>query len=178
MRAPRQRTSEREWIEFILQVLLPHGGYVAVFTRQSNNLVAYFDESMSGRKLPLTSVAGYLFEPREYLEFDKGMKKVLREHKLCYFRMAECLHWTDEFSKYSKTSPEPEIIEREVIRLIRKHAVLGVGAAVSEALYNLMQPAVQEKICGVYAMLCQWCLAEIGNWADRKNFHGDIAYFF
>lgn len=32
-----------------------------------------------------------------------------------------------------------------------------------------------QKVCNA---LCQWCLWEVGKWADRNNFNGKIAYFF
>lgn len=162
----------------LLRVLLPAGGYVAIFSGRTASLQAYFDESMTNEALPLTSVSGYLFEPEEYLAFEEGMKAVLRENDLSYFRMVECLHLQEQFAKYPKESKQPGIIETEVIRLTRKHAVMGVGGVASEALYNLIQPAGHEDLCGAYAFLCQWCLAEIGRWCDRHAFTGDISYFF
>jgi len=163
---------------YLLKALLPNGGYVAIFSGQSENLEAYFDESMTNEALPLTSVSGYLFEPQEYLAFEEGMKALLHKKELSYFRMSECLHLTEQFAKYAKNSDEPRIIETEVIRLTRKHALMGVGGVVSEAMYNLIRPAGHEDLCGAYAFLCQWCLAEIGKWCDRNSFNGDIAYFF
>jgi hypothetical protein len=153
---------------------------MAVFTKSRDDLVAYFDESMGEGRLPMTAVAGYLFEPQAYVEFEKGMKHLLRENKMCYFRMADSIKLRGCFQKFQGlNSDRPEKIKREVIRLTRDYAVIGVGAAVSEARYQLLQPMHLEKIMtGAYGMLCQWCLAEIGSWAKRKNFNGKIHYFF
>jgi len=152
---------------------------MALFANGDGDLVAYFDESMSGDRLPLTSVAGYLFEPSAYTEFDSGMRDLLRRYQLCYFRTAECFHCKGQFEKYNGSDPEPEEAEREVIRLIRKCAILGVGAAVSEAKYRLLQPMLTEQIMGsAYSMLCQWCLQAIGNWANENCFSGGIFYRF
>jgi hypothetical protein len=175
------RDAEYEWLKFFLGILLPaNRGYVALFTRSSDDLVAYFDESMGPHRLPMTSVAGYLFEPNAYLDFDKGMRKLLRDNEMCFFRTQDCFHLDGWFKQFRGTdSKRPNEIEREVIGLIRKHAVLGVGAAVSEARYLLLQPAIVDLVMGgAYSMLCQWCLAEIGLWCDRNNFNGKIAYFF
>jgi hypothetical protein len=179
--APSEKSdpAEHDWLKFFLRILLPVGGCVALFTKSSDNVVSYFDESMSEGKLPITCVAGYIFEPSAYLEFDAGMKAILRKYKLCYFRAAECFHLTDQFKKYDRNSPDPELIERDVIRLIRKHAVYGVAAAVSEALYLLLQPRVHEQIMGgCYSMLCQWCLGAVGRWAKENKLRGEVAYFF
>jgi hypothetical protein len=94
---------EREWLEFFVGILLPAGGYVAEFTKSSGRLVAYFDESRGGGRLPLTSVAGYLLEPRAYLDFDKDMQKLLRDSKMCYFQMQDCLHLDGYFKKFRGT---------------------------------------------------------------------------
>lgn len=173
------RDQDHQWLEFLFKILLPAGGYVALFTNLSDNAVAYFDESMSEGRLPITCVAGYVFEPHEYLKFEAAMKALLKKYQLCYFRAAECFHLSDEFKKYDRKSPEPDIIERAVIQLIRKHAVYGVAAAVSEARYLLLQPMVHEQIMGgAYSMLCQWCLGAIGRWAANNKLRGEVAYFF
>jgi hypothetical protein len=153
---------------------------MAVFTKSSHDLVAYFDESMGEGRLPMTAVTGYLFEPHAYLKFERGMKHLLRENKMCYFRMADSIKLRGVFEKFQIVDPDqPEKIKREVIRLTREYAVIGVGVAVSEARYQLLQPRHLEKIMtGAYGMLCQWCLAEIGSWAKRQNFNGKIHYFF
>ena len=129
---------------------------------------------------PMTAVAGYLFEPHAYVEFEKGMKQLLRENKMCYFRMPDSIKLRGLFEDFQGlNSDQPEKIKREVIRLTREYAVIGVGAAVSEARYQLLQPRHLEKIMsGAYGMLCQWCLAEIGLWARREKFEGKISYFF
>jgi len=174
------RDAEEAWIEFWISTILPSGGAVALFSRSSENLVAYFDESMEPTPLPMMSVAGYLFEPSEYVVFDTSMRALLREKKLCYFRMTECNNRIEQFARYKNTdSAEPLEIEKEVIRLIRKHAMLGVCAAMSEAKYELLQPRHMENVMGsAYTALCQWCLAEIGKWADRERFSGEIACYF
>jgi hypothetical protein len=151
---------------------------VALLTSTSSDMLACFDESMVDERLPLTTVSGYLFEKQNYLAFDAAMRAMLRKYRLCYFRMSECLAESGQFKKY-RTTPQVEEVEREVIRLIRRHAVLGVGASVSESLFNLLQPRHSEVLMGgPYTMLCQWCLAEMGKWAKENKLQREIAYFF
>jgi len=54
-----------------------------------------------------------------------GMRSLLREEKMCFFRMQNCLHLDGYFKKFRDTDgKEPEEIEQEVICLTRKYAVL------------------------------------------------------
>jgi hypothetical protein len=158
---------------------LPTGGFVAVFGG-SSTLTAYFDESDGAGKLPITSVSGYVFEPERYCDFDDRMRELCAEVGIGYFRTSDCLHKSGEFKGFPKDVPLFEDVERQVISLVRECALLGVGAAVSEATFNLIRPVEGcPKILNTpYSMLCNWCLAEIGRWAGESNFHGDIAYFF
>lgn len=152
---------------------------MALFSKSTDNLAGYFDESMANEPLPMTCVAGYIFEPDPYIEFDNAMNEMLCDYGLEYFRASECFGSFGQFKKYGKRSPEPEIIERKVIALIRQYAILGVGAAASEAKFRLLLPLLHEEIMGgIYSMLCQWCLAEIIRWSKRNDFTGDMAYFF
>ena len=88
---------EREWRKLWLQILLPNGGIVALFTRSSDNLVAYLDESIENQSLPVMSVAGYLFEPEPYLKFCNGMDALLGPMGIQYFRMFECNDASGQF---------------------------------------------------------------------------------
>lgn len=146
---------------------------MALFQRSAESLAAYFDESMTNERLPITSVAGYLFDPDAYLAFEGEMKAILEPHGIAYFRMSECVHATGEFKgKDGLCDP----IERSVIQIIRKYAILGVGASINAATYQIMNPIEGHE--SVYNALCQWCLWEVGRWADRNNFNGKVAYFF
>jgi hypothetical protein len=87
---------------------------MAVFTKSRDDLVAYFDESMGEGPLPMTAVAGYLFEPYAYFEFEKGMKHLLRENKICYFRMADTIKLRGSFAKFQGLDSDlPEKIGSE-----------------------------------------------------------------
>jgi hypothetical protein len=147
---------------------------VALFTRSSEHLVTYLDESIENQPMPVTSVAGYLFEPEAYLAFRDGVDSLLKPLEIEYFRMFECNSATEQFA--GKDDSECLEVEKAIIKLIRDHAILGVSASVSEATYLLMSPITHDE--RPYNPLCQWCMWEIGKWADRNGFNGDVAYFF
>ena len=151
---------------------------MAAFSGRDGDLDSYFDESMENQSLPLISVSGYLFERDSYAAYGEAMEDLF-DGRIEYFRASECFHLTGEFAKYDRASSVPEEIERGVIALTRKYALFGVGAAVSEARYNLLLPMLSEALMGTaYSMLCQWCLQAICNWAKENPFKGEIVYNF
>ena len=162
--------NNRLWLE----ILLPNGGLVALFTKSNEDLVAYLDESMENRALPVMSVAGYLFERDHYVAFRAGMDSLLNPLGVEYFRMFECNNASDQFA--GMTDNECLEVEKAVIELIRQHAVFGMAASISEATYRLMSPIAHDE--RPYNPLCQWCMWEVGKWSDRNNFQGEVAYFF
>jgi hypothetical protein len=163
---------------FLLRVLLRDKGHVAALTLVDDAAGAFFDESMSAGKLPTTVVGGYVFEADSYLKFDSAMSALLNRESLQYFHMTDCATRNGQFKKFDREKCTE--IEKELIELVRNHAALGVVAGVSEARFQLLQPVHHAEILGgsAYTMLCQWCLNEIGLWADRTDFKGRINYFF
>ena len=175
MSARKQDNTLTSWREKWLKILLPNGGLVALFSGSNEPLVAYLDESMENKPLPVTSVAGYLFESDSYLAFHSGMDSLLKPLGIEYFRMFECNNASDQFA--GRSDSECLAVEKSVIKLIRSHAILGVSVSVSEATYKLMSPVAHEEET-TYNPLCQWCMWEVGKWADRNSFNGEVAYFF
>jgi hypothetical protein len=167
------------FMSVLLPQLLPNGGLVAIFAG-SSTLTAYFDESDGSGRLPITSVGGYLFEPDQYNAFDAKLKALCKDIGIEFFRTTDCLHGSGQFARFGPGHPICERAERAAISLIREHAILGVGGAVSEATFNLLVPVAGLPLLfnTPYSMLCNWCLAEIGRWANGVNFHGKIAYLF
>jgi hypothetical protein len=162
----------RQWI----RMLLPDGGIVAAFTGDQP-LAAYADESItapgevSRGTIPVTSVAGYLFESDKYLLFSDGMAEIRERYGIPYFRMSLCNAASHVFKE-----KDCDAIEREVISLIRLHAILGCGASIANETLKLVQPIGQDNT--PYSMLCQWLMWDISKWADGNRFDGEVAYHF
>ena len=146
----------------------------------SSTLDAFFDESDGAGRLPITSVSGYVFEKERYLQFEAELRAACDELGIEFFRTSECLHKTGQFARFPKDGPTFEDAERRVIALVREYAFLGVGASVSEATFKLAAPPIElpPLLNAPYSMLCHWCLAEIGRWADDVGFGGSITYMF
>jgi hypothetical protein len=124
--------------------------------------------------LPVISVAGYLFESEAYIRLRDGINDLLCPLGIKYFRMYECNGASGQFAGMQDDACLD--VEKAVIRMIRETAILGVSVSLSEATHRLMSPVAHEE--HPYNMLCQWCMWEIGKWADRNAFNGTVTYNF
>jgi hypothetical protein len=141
-------------------------------------LEAYFDESYAAGGSQVLVVAGYLFEKDVARELDLKWKETLFRYKdLPYFHMVDCAHGNDPFDRLCRK--ECDAIAREMIALIRDHALFGVAVAVSERDYNELFPEGGWRPMGdVYSYSCWTALTAIYGWILKNQFDGEIAYFF
>lgn len=154
----------------LLEILLPAGGVVAV-------MEAYFDESGTHEGSPVMSIAGYLFDKDQCDRFKDSWAETLNRYGLSYFRMSECAHGTGEFSKLSK---EQRIAcEKSMITHIKTRMTLGFAVSMSQAEFSRMAPPHYVDVFGdAYAACVFLAMASVGLWARKRNYSGDIAYFF
>jgi hypothetical protein len=140
-----------------------------------NSIECYFDESGSHDGSPVLCVAGYLFTCESRIRLDLEWKTVLERYRLPYFHMSACAHKTPPFDVLSRD--EGADAEKEVIKLINEHALLGLAIAINEEDYNTL--FTQKEITGdAYGFCCWNILAGVQSWMERNSFEGEVKYFF
>ena len=142
---------------------------------------AYLDESYSDNDPRVLVVAGYVFEKKACLEFDREVKAMLDQYQLPYFHMVECAMNNDRF-KHLKMD-ECDIVARHMIALIRRYTLFGVAFAVNQDDHRSIFPdpgffPADVPLADPYTYCCHSCLTGIQNWLDRTSFDGKIGYFF
>jgi hypothetical protein len=160
---------KHEILERLLEVLAPGKGDLVAF------LECYFDESGSHGGSPVLCIGGYLFDKDECKALDLKWKEVLDRFRLPYFRMSACAHNQKPFDQLSRQ--ECIDVEKEMIRLIGEHALLGVAVAVNEDDYNTWFEG-RNPAGSAYSFCCWQVLAGIRSWIMRNRFQGEVAYFF
>jgi Protein of unknown function (DUF3800) len=159
----------------LVEILAPGDGDLVVF------LECYFDESGSDAGSPVLCVAGYLFEKEQCKALDLKWKEVLDRYKLPYFRMSACAHNKHPFpvEPFCHLSPQECIpVEKELIRLINDHALLGLAVVVNEAEYQSWFAGRRVTGGSAYTFCCWQILAGIRTWMNRNQFAGEVGYFY
>lgn len=171
---PAATDSAHEVLSRLLEILAPGGADLVAF------LECYFDESGSHAGSPVLCVAGYLFDKDQCRALDLKWKAVLERYQLPYFRMSACAHNRHPLpvEPFGHLAPEECIeVEKEMIRLINDHALLGLSVAINEndyfALFGRNSPGGAP-----YSFCCWQILAGIRSWTTRNEFEGKISYFF
>jgi hypothetical protein len=91
--------------------------------------------------------------------------------------MVDCIHLSPPY--FDKLSRDESIeVEKEMIALIRKHALFGTAVAFSEKDYNEVLPPPYNLTGTAYTYCCWTVLSIIHEWIVRNQFGGKIAYFF
>jgi len=164
------RNEEHQATVSSFDILIPPGSLLIMFAE------AYFDESGSHDGSPVLAVAGYLFTSRHVKRLETDWRKMLREHKLPYFRMSSCAHGARPFEKLDKSQRIE--IEKCAIDLIQKHMSVGVAVSIAESEYNSWLPG-HNPIGSAYTFCCWMALVGIRSWIDRNGWKDTkISYCF
>jgi hypothetical protein len=138
---------------------------------------AYFDESGTHHTSPVMAVAGYLLRPDACLRLQYDWQECLRSYGLPYFRMSECANGAGAFSKIPMD--QRISIERRLIETIKLRTEVGFACSVIVEEFNkLTHESFRKSFGSAYTMCCNWCIHEVGQWAERSGYNGKIAYFF
>lgn len=154
---------------WLLDALLPHGGYLIAQAE------AYFDESGSHSDSHLLCVAGYILSKRQARLLSADWTKMLRRYGLTCFHMVDCAHGNGEFANL----PKKDRIEagREVISLIKKHAVLGLAVTINEDEFTSLMPH-HPSVGSPYSFCAHVILAGVAHWLKQRPDVLKCAYFF
>jgi hypothetical protein len=63
-------------------------------------IASYMDESSDNQPSGVFAVGGFLGKGVPVFELERGWEKLLRKHRLKYFKASECQHGTGEFAKF------------------------------------------------------------------------------
>jgi hypothetical protein len=162
--------SPQYFIERLYQILLPTGGLLFM-------MEAYFDESGTHHDSSVMAVAGYLFTPEAAAGLTRDLDQALKRYGLPYFRMSECANGAGPYKSLSMT--DRIAIETKLIRSINLRAEVGFAVSVSIADYErLTDELFRDALGDAYSFCCQWCLDQVGTWADKHSVDTPVAYFF
>jgi hypothetical protein len=144
-------------------------------------LEAYFDESYSDKTPRILAVAGYIFEKRARQEFSLELKALLDRYSLPYFHMVDCGPGNPPFNHLDK--PERIEIATQMIALIRRYALFGVGYAINQDDHSSLFPDgfFPEGLTHYgdpYSYCSYTCLTVIQQWINKNRFDGQVGYFF
>ena len=152
--------------EELLEVLLVEGvDLIAV-------LQAYLDESGTHQGSNFLCVAGYLFDRDGGQQFARRWAERLRLDKLNFFHAVDCAHGVKQFSRMGL---DRHALYKDLIEIVRDTALQGVAVSTSPRSYERLATAAYIAEFGdAYSCCLQGCLAMIGEWADRRKYHGAV----
>jgi uncharacterized protein DUF3800 len=156
----------------LLSVLLPQDRGHAVL------MLAFFDESSTADHEPSMVVAGYVFTPESYRQFDLDWAAALARAGVPYWHTVRSMgRPSGPFT--GKTVAEVDALAVELRAAIHAYSAFGVGVSVTVREFDAMAPAGWHvKYGGAYTICLQWCLEGIAMWADNNRVEGPFAYFF
>jgi len=128
---------------------------------------AHFDES--GTDAKEVTVAGYIFEAGRLAEFSEKWKVVLQQYNLPFFHMVDCAHGNKTFAHLKQDRNARSAIQLELMRLIRRYAVNGIIANISNN---------KEDRKGSYLAAAEAAARAVISWSQRTAYDGKVAYFF
>jgi hypothetical protein len=136
---------------------------------------AYFDESGSHDGSPVLCIAGFVFTSDACLKLDAEWKAVLDKYGLPFFHMVDCAHGTPPFNKL--TRDQRIAAEKEMIGIIRKHLLFGMGVSLCEDdFYEVFPNGYGGQ--SAYTWCCWTAISVIHHWIAAHHFDGRAAYFF
>jgi hypothetical protein len=137
---------------------------------------AYFDESGTDLKSPVTCVAGYLFTEEQGFRFDAEWRAVLDSFGIQYFHISECAHGVGQFQ--GKPKQECIEIETRLIGIIKRRAQIGIVVSVERGVYRRFATGELADGGGEYVLCLLWSLAGVAAWVAKHRVVGEMSYFF
>ncbi len=153
----------------LLQILLPNGGHVFM------SIEAYFDESGTHEGEPVMCVAGFLFEKTKCEEFDREWRQMFADFRVSYFHMTEIEACAPDYCHLG--TDLRKALVRRAIGIIKKTFTYGLAVSAETPIYEKLMPA-HRLIGGPYTHCATGCMRGTRVWAERNNYHDDIAYVF
>jgi Protein of unknown function (DUF3800) len=169
--APRNLKDADPPFVWILDVILPRGGYVTV------EVAAYFDESGSHEGSPILCVAGYIIEKLRAVELTRQWNEVLRKYELPFFRMSDCAHGNGPFG--GMTKQQRLQIEMLMVGIIKKWTVQGIAVTVNSDEFEKLMPK-HPLIGSPYSFSAHTLLGGVYEWISQQRMSpiDKMAYFF
>jgi hypothetical protein len=138
---------------------------------------AYFDESGTHHGSRAMVVAGHLFSPEGAAGITRDFDSALKQFGVPYFRMSQCANGAGPFKSLS--TDDRIALEKKLIVSIhlRMEAGFALAIAVNE-YYRLTDERFRNARGDAYSFCCQWCLHQVGLWADKNSVDDSVKYFF
>ena len=136
-------------------------------------LEAYFDESGTSGKEPLTVVSGFIATDMTWLDFDalwrSALKNDLKELGLDWFHMVECENGTERFSKWLL---EPEVRRRAattMANVIVKSGLTGFWSSVDVEDWRgpLADQTIKNRYQRPYHFCFEDCIRQAEKWVSE-----------
>lgn len=140
-----------------------------------SRIEVYFDESGSHQGAPALCLAGYIVDADEAEQLAAEWASALSRFNLPYFRMSECDHGNGACSALSMNNRIT--LASDLIDIIKRLTVYGLGATVNENEYNDLMP-YHRNMGGAYTLCVFTCLHGVQWWAREAGFGGNASYFF
>lgn len=135
---------------------------------------AYFDESGTDSASAFTSVAGYVFEREQALEFNEEWRDALAAAGVSAFHMADCAHGAGEYREIAK--PARAALAQRCIGIIKRRARIGVAVSVAQRDFARFADLAIAK--DPYVLCLLWCLAGVEAWAAVRAPDRRFCLFF
>jgi hypothetical protein len=153
----------------MVDIMLPHGGYVAI------QIETYFDESGSHDGSRVLCVAGYVFEKTQAIRFTRKWKKVLSRFGLPYFHMVDCAHGNGVFANLKPS--QRVAVEKAMIKLIQENVRQGLAVTIDAKEFKEVMP-YHPSIGTPYSFCCHLIIAGVAGVIDANPSIGKCGYFF
>lgn len=142
-------------------------------------LKGYFDESGTHDGAVVMCVAGFLFEEKPYLAFDRAWRKRLRKAGVPYFHMTDCVGGHGEFKKWKHKQEVRLKLVRDLVDIIAPRCVHGFAVSLSVASFKLQRERAKAPIFSdPYPLCINVMLGAVRAWCDFSGTPGRVAYFF
>ncbi len=145
------------------------------------SLQAFMDESGTDDSSTVLCVAGYVFTKPQAKKFSRQWRAALakantgKPTQAEFFRMSDCAHGAGQFEGWDRQ--DCIAIETALIKHVHKRTEFGYAVTLNEDDYN-ERLAGRSGMPSAYAFACFAALGMIRRWALKRNYAGEIAYFF
>jgi len=160
-----------EYIQNLSLIIFPYNAQERVMA----SFVAYFDESGTHDGSPILTLAGYIADISQWVEFAREWNEILKQGGLTHFHMSKFEARQGEFRGWD--NERRLLIQRGLIGIIKRRVNIGVFCAVNLAAYDeFITEWRRDNFGSPYNFCLKMCLSQVTFWAQRFERKEPIAY--
>jgi hypothetical protein len=135
----------------------------------------FLDESGTHAGSSIMTMAGYVFEAHQSIQFTRRWQKDLKKFGLPYAHQKDCGPGNGPYRGMPKEMRV--IIQKKLIQHIRFRTLFGFSVSLDPEHYT-RTIGRDADLPTAYSFMVLACVHEVAHWADQRNCYGKFSYFF